>query len=391
MKGHIRKRGNRWSIVVDAGVHPETGKRRQKWYSARTKRLAERRLVEVLAELNKGSPAPEPAKMRLGEYLRLWLRDYVEDGVRARTGDGYRTIVNRHLIPKLGAVRLGELTAAHIQEYQAKALREGRVDGTGGLSPQTVTHHRTVLAETLNQAVTWGLVSRNVAQGVRSPRVRRRDPRFLTISEIERLLSAARDTPYHDAIHLALYSGLRRSELCGLRWQDVDLDRRELSVAQTMVRLLGGRGIVLEEPKNDYSRRSIKLSEAPVQVLREREMERDKVSPDDLVMDLLPDTLSHRFTQITEGVGLDVSLHDLRHTHASLLIRAGVPMKVVQERLGHASILTTMDLYAHIMPGMQEDAAEKLGEALAPIERLQKVCISADARAPIESIDSTRP
>ncbi len=136
-----------------------------------------------------------------------------------------------------------------------------------------------------------------------------------------------------------------------------------------MVRLLGGRGIVLEEPKNDYSRRSIKLSEAPVQVLRDRKAVRDKVSPDDLVMNLLPDTLAHRFAMITESAGLDVSLHDLRHTHASLLIRAGIPMKVVQERLGHASILTTMDLYAHIMPGMQQDAAEKLGEALAPIER----------------------
>ena len=374
MNGHIRKRGNRWNIVVDAGVHPETGRGRQKWYSARTKRLAERLLVEVLSELNKGSPAPEPAKMRLGEYLRLWLRDYVEDGVRARTGDGYRTIVNRHLIPKLGGVRLGELTAAHIREYQAKALREGRVDGRGGLSAQTVKHHRTVLSETLNQAVTWGLVSRNVAQAVKAPRVRRHEPRFLTMDEIERVLSAARDTRYHTAIHLALYSGLRRSEICGLRWQDVDLETGELSVAQVMVRIGNGRGIVIEEPKNDFSRRSIRLSEAPIRVLRERKAE---AGPEDLIMNLSPDALSWGLVKVAKSAGFEVSLHDLRHTHASLLIRAGVPMKVVQERLGHASILTTMDLYAHIMPGMQQDAAQKLGDALAPIERLQNVCTSS--------------
>ena len=384
MKGHIRKRGNRWSIVVDAGVHPETGRRRQKWYSARTRREAERKLVEVLGELNKGGPAPEPARMRLGEYLRQWLRDYAEDGVRARTTQGYATIINRHLIPKLGGVRLGELTASHIQAYQAKALREGRVDGRGGLSPQTVRHHRTLLSVTLNQAVKWELVSRNVAQAVRAPRVRKREPRFLTIDEIERLLSAARDTPYYTAIHLALYSGLRRSELCGLRWQDVDLDRGELSVAQTMIRL-NGRGIVLEEPKRGASRRSIALSEAPIRVLRDHKPAEN--SRGDLVLNLLPDTLSHGLMDIVEAAGLDVSLHDLRHTHASLMIRAGVPMKVVQERLGHASILTTMDLYAHIMPGMQEDAARKLGEALDPIERLQNVCTSMLAEVSNRSVD----
>ena len=366
MKGHIRKRGNRWSVVVDIGVHPATGRRRQKWYSARTKRDAGRLLVEVLSELNKGNAPPEPARMRLGNYLRQWLSDYVEDGVRARTADGYRTIINNHLIPKLGGVRLGELTAADVQAYLAKALREGRVDGRGGLSAQTVKHHRVVLSQALNQAVTWGLVGRNVAHGVKFPRVRRPEPRFLTVLEIETLLTSARDTLYHDAIHLAIYSGLRRSELCGLRWQDVALDPGNLSVAQVMVRI-NGRGIVLEEPKSDFGRRSISLSEAQVRVLRKRKAEAADTEPDDLVLNLLPDTLSHGLMDIVKTNGLDVSLHDLRHTNASLLIKAGVPMKVVQERLGHASIVTTMDLYAHIMPGMQEDAAHKLGEALAAI------------------------
>ena len=188
-------------------------------------------------------------------------------------------------------MRLGELTASHIQEYHPKALRAGRVDGSGGLSPQTVKHHRSVLSETLNQAVKWGLVSRNVAQSVNAPRVRRPEPRFLTIDEIGRLLSAARDTSYNTAIHLALYSGLRRSEPCGLRWQDIDLERGELSVTQVMIRLRNGRGIVLEEPKNDFSRRSITLSESLIRVLRDRKPHaRDEAGPEDFALNLLPDT-----------------------------------------------------------------------------------------------------
>ncbi len=155
-----------------------------------------------------------------------------------------------------------------------------------------------------------------------------------------------------------------------------------------MIRLRNGRGIVLEEPKNDFSRRSITLSEAPVRVLREsRSRARDETGPADLVLNLLPDTMSHGLTDVAESAGIELSLHDLRHTHASLLIRASVPMKVVQERLGHASILTTMDLYAQIMPGMQQDAAPRLGEALDPIERLQDVCTLAGAEVGTESID----
>ena len=185
----------------------------------------------------------------LGDFLRQWLRDYATTNVRPRTLEGYRTIIEAHLIPKLGSIALSELQPAHLQAYYAKLLKSGRLDGKpGGLSPRSVLHHHRVLSEALSHAVKWGLVGRNVAQAIDPPRATDKEMTALDGKGIRKLLAAAQGTPYHLLFELAVYTGLRRSELLGLRWKDVNLNKGALSVVQVLHRLRDGR-IVCEPPK----------------------------------------------------------------------------------------------------------------------------------------------
>ncbi len=159
MRGHVTKRGkDSWTIVLSLGNDPETGKRKQKWVSVKgNKKTAEARLVELVHQIDTGSLS-NPAKLTLAEFLERWLKDYVAMGVRASTAEGYRIIVEKHLVLGLGGILLSQLTPFHLQGYYAKALKEGHRGGKGGLSARTVLHHHRVLSEALAHAVKWGLV-----------------------------------------------------------------------------------------------------------------------------------------------------------------------------------------------------------------------------------------
>jgi len=202
--------------------------------------------------------------------------------------------------------------------------------------------------------------------------------RALDAEDVNRLLEASKDSIYYPIFHLAVYTGMRRSELLGLRWRDVDLDMSTLSVIQTL-HCLGKGKIVFQEPKSQKGKRQIDLSPTAVIALREhrqkQEVERlmlgSVLVPDDLVITnfdgtpLLPNSVTHAFIKTVRRLGLHgVRFHDLRHTHATLLLRQGVNIKALQERLGHSTITTTLDIYAHVTPGMQKDAALRFEEAL---------------------------
>ena len=220
MRGHLRKRGERsWSVVVDIGHDLTTGKRRQKWIGVKgTKRDAERKLPEVIRGLDVGSYV-EPSRFTLGDYLDQWLADYVETSVRPRTAAGYRGLVG--VVQKsLGQVRLTELSPQAVQRYYAKLLESG-------LSAHTVLHYHRLLSQALKQAVKWELLPRNVMDRVTPPKKVRPDFKILDMAGVERLLTGAAGTDYLVPIHLAVHTGLRRSELCGLRWSDLDLTAGE--------------------------------------------------------------------------------------------------------------------------------------------------------------------
>lgn len=379
MKGHIRKRGeSSWAIVVDLGPDPETGKRRRQWQTVKgTKRDAERVRREILHSIEIGTHV-KPMKMTVGQFLNQWLEDYVAVNTAPKTAEGYRVIVNRHLIPNLGAILLTQLQPSHLQGYYTRALSQGRVDGKGGLSARTVLHIHRVISEALTHAAEWQMVARNIAMSVKPPRPRQPQITTLTQEEVLAFLNEAAASTYYDLFYTAIYTGMRRGELLGLRWKDIDLDLAQLSVSQTIQRI-PGKGFVTQEPKTGRSRRSIALSPSVCILLRQRRERQQserlllgKAWHDDALVfgnldgqPLDPSTLTHAFRRIVKKAAIPhIRFHDLRHTHATLMLKQGIHPKIVSERLGHSNIGITLDTYSHVMPGLQEAAARRFEEDL---------------------------
>ena len=268
MRGTIKQRAKgSWSVILDLPRDPATGKRRRKWITVKgTRKKAETKLTELLRQLDTNSYV-EPSKLGVGEFLQRWLQDYAATNVRPRTIEGYRDIIDGHLVPNLGSIPLGKLNGSHLQAYYALALKSGRRDGKGGLSPRTVLHHHRVLREALNHAVKWDLISRNFADTVDPPRPEKKEMNTLDNEGVHLLLGAAQNTMYFPILHLAVYTGLRRSEILALRWSDIDLDLAALSVVRVMHRIRGA-GVVYQPPKTAKSRRQVALSPLAVLALR---------------------------------------------------------------------------------------------------------------------------
>ena len=380
MKGHIRQRTKgSWEVCVDVGPDPTSGKRKRHFETVQGRKTdAQRRLVEILANLEKGVYV-KSQRLTLRQYLRQWLEGYVRTNCSVRTLDGYQTIVERHLIPHLGHILLGQLQPQHIQECYARALTNGRVDQKGGLSSRSVLKHHRVLFQALKYAIRQGLLARNVCELVDPPRAKKRKMRTLTTEEVAVLFNAAMDTIYYPIIYTAVNTGLRQAELLGLRWRDVDLELLSISVLQTLYKR---RGIChFKEPKSEHSRRRLDVSPRLGLFLRRYKAEREAqrillgkpLSGNDLVFSSVdgtpmdPGTLTHNFARIARKTGLPgVRFHDLRHTFASLMLLGGIHPKIVSEMLGHASVAFTLDVYSHVIPGMQKAAMRRLDEMLHP-------------------------
>lgn len=380
-RGHLQQRSpGSWTVWVSAGVDPATGKRRRMATTVRgTKRDAERKLTEMLATLDKGTYL-KPTKITVADFLRQWLDSYVAANLRARTWEGYRLIVERRLIPGLGAIPLADLRPSHIQDFYAKALSGPRLDGRPGkVSARTILGHHRVLKEALSHAVKWELCVRNAADAVEPPRAVAVEMKTLDEEGIERFLEVVRPTQYYSLFLLDFHTGLRRSELLALRWRDLDLNLATLSVTRGLHRLRDGR-LIFEAPKSKRGKRQVALGPTAVLALRAH---RDRREADLAVLGaawdedapvfprpdgspLFPDTISHVFIKFLRKAGLEgVRLHDVRHSHATLLLKQGVHPRVAMERLGHATVATTIDLYSHTVPGLQEAAALSVDKALA--------------------------
>jgi len=355
-----------------------TGRRRQKSETVKgTKRDAERTLREVLLSLEQGSYV-KPNKMTLGELLRQWLKDYASMNTTDRTQESYTSIVERHLIPTVGKISLVDLQAQNIQGYYARKLSDGRADGKGGLSARSVVYHHRILSKALDYAVKMGLVVRNVAKVVEPPRVARVTMQTLSPEEVSRFLDVARDTDYYVYFATLLYTGLRRGELLALRWRNLDLGSGKLSVVETAYRLGSGE-YRIKEPKTAQSRRTVILPPSLVELFRVYRFDQEllriqlgiSLNADDFVFirpdgsPINPNAITLAFRRIIKRAGLKgIRIHDLRHTHASLMLKAGIHPKVVSERLGHANIGITLDLYGHVLPWLQEAAAVKFDRIL---------------------------
>ncbi|MFC2071321.1 tyrosine recombinase XerC [Chloroflexota bacterium] len=375
MRGHIEKRGkNSYSIAISLGKDAATGKYKYQWTTVKgTKKETEKRLSQILNQLDTGT-FMKPSKTTLAEYLDRWLADYVKPNLSPRGYERYESICRVHLIPSLGNIPLTQLKPEHLQRHYTDKLNNG-------LSALTVRYHHTVLHKALQTAIKWGLVNRNVADGVDVPRARRNEMQTWDEYEINRFLETAKDSPYYTLFHTALFTGMRRSELLALRWYDVDFIFSQISVSRSLHQLKDG-SYVFTQPKSAKSKRTIALSSFATVVLNEHKKKQEAIraslgitlKDDDLVFSTLdgkplrPNTVTRAWTMLAARAGVKViRLHDARHTHASLMLKSDVHPKIVQERLGHASIQITLDTYSHVAPGLQQAAAEGFDKLVSPM------------------------
>lgn len=228
MRGHITKRGkNSYSIKVSVGKDTTTGKYKYQWVSVKgTKKDAEKRLAELLHQLDNGSLI-KPGKTTLGEYLERWLKDYVKSNLSPRGFERYHGIITKHLIPELGSLLLTQLRPEHLQRHHTTKLNEG-------LSPRTIRYHHAVTHKALQTAVKWGLVGRNVADGVDIPRIHRYEMQTWDENDVTRFLEVAKGSHYYALFYTALFTGMRRSELLALRWQDIDFIFSQIYVNRSL-------------------------------------------------------------------------------------------------------------------------------------------------------------
>src|ERR687889_1792908 len=310
--------------------------------------------------------------MTVGEHLDTWLKGSVYGSVRQSTYDRDTNLVNNHIKPALGGLKLKKLNPAKVQSFYRDRL-------DAGLSGSTVHKMHDILRRGLAQAVKWHLVPRNAAEAATPPRPARKEMQALSADEARRLLEAACEDRLEALYVLAIHTGMRQGELLALRWQDVDLENAVASVRRALTR--SGGKVVFGEPKTKKSRRSIRLTPQSVEALRshlerqlrdvgilgDRYQDQGLVFATDTGGPINPSNLRQRgFAPLLIRAGLPrMRFHDLRHTCATLLLSRGVHPKFVQELLGHATIAITLDTYSHVMPSMGDATAKAMEDALA--------------------------
>lgn len=380
MRGYTVKKGNHYYAVVYEGIDPGTGKEKRRWYPAGARKADAQRLVTELVKQKNDGDYRAPDRITLGTYLtERWLP--IQQGrLRPSTYDSYRRNIELHVVPRIGAIPIRRLAPEDLDALYADLRTHGRRDGEGGLSVKTVRYIHLMLRKALADAARKGTVPRNVATLADAPKLSAAPRRPMKVWEAEQLrffLDGCRSNRLHPAFHLAAHTGMRRGEILGLRWCDVDLGVRRLAIRQTVVSV--AYKITVSDVKTASARRSIDLDERTIATLRswrKKQMEerlalglgRDDAGlvfarPDGAP--LHPDFVSQTFDRLVARLKLPaIRLHDLRHTHASLLLRANVPVKVVSERLGHTNPSFTISTYQHVMPGMQAEAATTFSDLL---------------------------
>lgn len=372
----MRDYGASYRVRVEFPLDPMTGKRRQRSKVVKTKKEADRLLAEWLVEIERGI-AVDGAKMTVAEYLKYWLETYVKHNTRATTYRGYEVCVRVHLIPVLGSIPLQKLTAAHLQGYYQKAIQQAPANGRKGtLSPRTVRLTHSVIREALQHALEWNMVARNVADATKPPRAVRPKVEVWNAEEAQRFLAVAENDGYSPIWLVALTTGMRQGELCALRWEDIDFKRGVLHIRHTLMTVKGEQA--LREPKTRSGRRTITLSPVCLSALtdhhdrqRFQRMNADEWHDQDAVFAasnggwLDHGNLTRSYNALIPKAEVKrIPFHGLRHTHATLLLKEGINVKVVSERLGHANIGVTLDTYAHVLPSMQQQAADGIDAAL---------------------------
>ncbi len=369
-RGSVFRRSGGWAYRVDAGFQPDTGKRRQILKQGfMTKKEAEVALSDALRDSSRGSVVSK-SSIKVREFLHDWL-ETERSRIRATTWHSYDIAVKR-IDRYLGRYPLQALTPMQIEKFYAELLATGSRDGTK-LSAKTVRNTHTVLRKALSDAERLGLVVRNAAGAARPPSEVRPEQKTWTSGDLREFFGAIADDRLYPAFALLATTGMRRGEVLGLRWNDLDFDGAQLAIAQTLT-TVGYSDLIIGPPKTPRSRRHVYLDAQTIEVLREHQKRQreerllvgpawnsdsDLVFRDELGGMIHPDRFSRHFESVVRTLEVPrIRLHDLRHTYATLALKAGVHPKVVSERLGHATVGVTLDLYSHVVPSIARAAAD---------------------------------
>ncbi len=362
-----RKSDGKWvtSITLDD--------RRRKVLYSKTQQEAIRKLKKASQQQEQGTLTVGP-QHTVAQYLDYWLGVY-KPSIRPRSHERYEQIIRLHLVPVLGKIKLDKLSPQHVQQLYTKKLEEG-------LSPNTVLVIHGMLHKALKSAVRWGILGQNICDRVDVPREVPYEIHPLTVEQAQSFLDAIQGHSNEVLFILAITTGMRRGEIAGLKWRDIDMEHATLHVQRALTRLPTTRGGGYEEaePKTEKSRRAVALPDFVVDALRKHRERQEEVKQKageywqeyDYVFCTSLGTHIHpghdileEFKKLLKKAGLpDIRFHDLRHSAATMLLGMGVHPKIVQERLGHHDIGTTMNIYSHVLPSMQEGAIKQLNSLL---------------------------
>lgn len=391
MKGTVIKRGRRWSVVLDAGRDAD-GKRIRHWHSGYTsKRAAEEARIELLAQMQRGQYIA-PSSTSLSEWLDVWLAN--RTNLADTTREGYARDAKR-VTRRIGHIQIGQLTPARLSTVY-RELSES-------LAPATVKNTNAVIHKALSDAVTQGVLPRNPAAHVELPRAEPPVIEAWTAQELSDFLSHASAHRLYPAWVLMCSTGVRRSEVLGVRWPNLDLDTARLAVMDTVVPIRSKPVLRIGETKSRSSRRVIALDGQTVAALREhrrRQTEErlrageawqnlDLVFTNELGGMINPAT----FTRLTKRLAVEAGVKPLtphsaaRHTWPTLALASGINPKVVQERLGHSSISITLDRYSHLVEGMDRQAAEAVAALVTPNIDLPEGASASLSRPEVRALD----
>ena len=375
--GSYRKRyrtdgSHYWQITIELPKDPIIGKRVRKYKSVEgTKKDAERAMHEYIRELEKGYYVTD-SKITISEWIDTWLEVYIIPNVSPTTLSRYQGMIKRYIKPIIGHMQVQQLNTLAVQAW-VNGLKISPSSGKP-MAAATVKHAYHVLKGSMDKAVLAGIIPRSPCIGIMLPKGQKKAAIIYDEEQIKQLIAAAKGTEMELVIDMELCLGLRRGELLGLWWQDIDWEKKQIHIIRNRV-VVNGKSVV-KEPKTENSVRTIDMPDQLVQKLKlhqwacranQQRLGAAYTNSDYIIVHpdgkpIYPEYLSQMLTKLQKKANLpQCRFHDLRHLCATIMLLQGVNVKVAQERLGHKDITTTMNIYSHVLPSSAREAAEKIG------------------------------
>lgn len=381
--GNIEKRGeNKYRLTVSAGFKPDGSRQYiRKTITAKSDREAGKKLALFMAEVE-NSKITADSNMKFRDFVKLWDKNHAGINLEVRTYKRYIDMLNANILPEIGDMRLIDIKPVTLLNFYSKLAGDGaRKDGhKGGYSPKTIQHIHRLISSIYNKAAEWQIIGINPAAHIKPPKAVNKEIDFYSADEVRTLIKALEDEPIRPRTMtlLAVYTGMRRSEILALKWEDIDFDEKTISINKASV-YASGMGRVDKSTKTARSNRIIAMSDTVAQLLMEYKENQNKIKDflankwegsafvftNDFGGTLHPDSISQWFSRFIKRRGLKhITFHGLRHTAATLLLSSGVDIETVSRILGHSSSIVTSQVYLHSANAVRAEAMKKLDKAI---------------------------